>query len=270
MGPVVPVADRHATDDGNPRLVEARVGRDGAVVERPGQGHDLHHRSGLIETRDDRVDELRGRRRRKLVRVVAGHVRPGDDATGGGLHDDQGAALRLVFLHAIGQRPLGDHLDGAIERQLQRHAVDRVAALSIAQHDRPVRQVAHRRLESRLPRERLVVIAFDAVVALPRVVREAQQVGGEGGSRDATIDIGPLGLRHLADSREAHRIQLLRDRGRNPARQVDELARRGELGLDVGGAELEQRRQPGGYLSALGRGQQVGRRKDRKDGGVRH
>src|SRR5207302_6763126 len=177
MRPVVPVADRYPADDGDTGLVEARVRRDRVVVERAGQGHDLHYRPGLVETRDDRVDELGGRRRRKLVRVVAGHVRPGDDATGGWLHDDQRATLRLVLLDAVGQRPFGDHLDGAVKRQLERHAVDRIAALAIAEHDRPVRQVAHRCLESRLARQRLVVKAFDAVVALPLVVGEAQQVG---------------------------------------------------------------------------------------------
>ena len=33
MRPVVPVVDRHATDDGDTRLVEARVRRDGVVIE---------------------------------------------------------------------------------------------------------------------------------------------------------------------------------------------------------------------------------------------
>ncbi len=84
---------------------------------------------------------------------------------------------------------------------MQRGAIERITALTVAEHDGLVRQVAHGRLEAVLPGEDLVVVALDAVVADARIVGEAEKIGSQREAGHPTIDIGPLGLGHLADAR---------------------------------------------------------------------
>ena len=111
----VPVMDRISTDDRRSGFVEPVVGRDGVVVDRARERGNLHDRARLVKVGDDRVAEERGVRARELVGVVTRHVGPGDDASGGGLHDDQRAAFRLIFLDAVREGAFCLHLDGAVE-----------------------------------------------------------------------------------------------------------------------------------------------------------
>ena len=240
------------------------------AVESARQGDDLHHRPGFVDVGDDRIDEARGRRGGEVVGVVARHVGPGYDPAGLWLHDDQRAALRLVFLDAVGESSLRDHLDGAVQRQLQGGPIDRVATLAITQNDRLVGEVSHGCLETGLAAEHLVVVGFDPVVALPRVVREAQQIRRQRGAGDTAVDIGTLGFCDLADSGEAKSVELLRHRGGYAPGQVDEFSRGRQFRLDLIRSELQHRRQPAGDVLPLGRGDQVRRGEDREHRRVGH
>ena len=74
-----------------PRDVEARLGRDSALVECRRDGDDLRHRAGLVG-----VDggEVAGRDLDDARVVVAAHRRHRVDLTGIGVHDDAGPAAR--------------------------------------------------------------------------------------------------------------------------------------------------------------------------------
>ena len=181
------------------------------------------------------------------------------------LHDDQRAALRLVLLHAVGQGSLGHHLDRAVEGELERGAIDRIATLAVTQHDRPISQVPDGCLEAGLATKNLVVVALDAVIALTRVVRKAQEIRRHAAAGHAAVDVDALGFRDLSDPGKAKAVQLLGDRGRDAPRQVDELSRGRQLDLDLTGSELQHRRQPGGDVLPLRGRNQVRRREDRKD-----
>src|ERR1700724_4095358 len=102
-----------------------------------------------------------------------------------------------------------------------------------------------------------VVVALDAVVARPFVVREAEQVRGQTGAGNATVDVGALRLGNLADARQSQIVQLLGHRRGDASGQVDELPRGRELRVDVGGAELEDGPNPGGDVLPLGCGDLV-------------
>ena len=237
----IPVVDGEAAHHGGTRLIELVIRRDGVRIERARQRHHLHHGAGLVEVRHDGIPKTFRRCGRELVRVVTRDVRPGDDAPRVRFHDDQGAALGLVFLNAVRKRPLGHYLDGAVERKLQCHPVDRILSLPVTEHDRLVREVPHRRLEAILPMKRLVVVALDAIVAHAFVVGEAEQVGGQARSSHTTVHIGALGFGDLPDAGQSKFVQLLGGRGRHPARQVNELPVGAQVIEDLSDIQVEDR-----------------------------
>ena len=53
----------------------------------------------------------------EVVRVVARVVGPGDDAAGGGIHDQHASAFRVVLLHAVGEQLFSRVLNVRVQRQ---------------------------------------------------------------------------------------------------------------------------------------------------------
>ena len=104
--PVVGVGDlrRAAVEPQRPGVVDRRVVRDVALLERGDGGHHLEHRSRLVDAGYDGVDEARPgpwRRSSIVVRVVRGIARLGVDLARVRVHDDRRHALaRLSAIHA--------------------------------------------------------------------------------------------------------------------------------------------------------------------------
>ncbi len=193
-------------------VLDLRLEGDGLVLEGRGDGHHLEHRPGLVDARDDRVDEPVRRVRRDLAVLVGVVGRIGGlgvDLPGVRVHDDGRHALGLVgdprgeeFLL---DRQLEAGVDGRPDVLARRPVVDDLGRIE----QRPPVRVAVRDHDLRVARQRRLVGLLDPVLALPVAVDEAQQLRRQG-------RVGSAARLRI----DAHRLRLERDAeeplGRDP------------------------------------------------------
>ena len=171
-----------------------------------GRGHHLEHRSGLVDGRDDRVDEPPGVGRGDRLVVVAVIRRIGGhrvDLAGVRVHDDRRDALRPVGDPRGEELLLDPQLETGVDRQAQvRAGRPGLADDGLLEH-RLAARVAMRDDDPWLAGERRLVVLLDAVLAAALAVDEAEEVGREGRARSAAdLRIDPLGFRFERQAEE--------------------------------------------------------------------
>ena len=175
----VPVVDPVTADIEHARVVDDSAGFDRAGVDRPGQGHDLHHGARLVDVAEHVVLEGRCVGVVEVVGVVARVVSPRDDPAGCGIHDQDAAALRTVSLDPFHQRLFGRVLDVRVERKHEVLSIDGILVGMRAEHDLAVGEVAVAGDIARRAAEGLLVVRFQAIVAVAVPVDKAEEVGGQ-------------------------------------------------------------------------------------------